>query len=131
MLSIAFDREAGFIRAYAEGLFTPGEAARGAIDSQFAMAECVEAIGCTRVLMIADGTIQTPEVISEGQKTASRNPCSPFDRRAFVVSSVLRKMQMGRVVRSDQERYFASEAEAIAWLKADLPQAGGDGSAGK
>jgi hypothetical protein len=90
--------------------------ARPATAAQVEIDRCRRDFGCVKILSVSvDSKVQSAAVMDEASLAQWRR-IDPRDRLAIVVSSHLLKMQIDRTFRSEGEKAFLSEADAVAWL---------------
>lgn len=121
MLTAEYDSEAGLIRCMSEGFLTIADVEQFAAKSQHVVALSRRQYGYIRVLFRkTDTAVQSTEVV-EALARQRWPMADPRDRVALIVTSPLAKLQAARTFRSEHDRAFTSEAEALAWLTLDHP----------
>jgi hypothetical protein len=122
MLDMEFDQKLGILRCISSG-FTPIEEVEAFGRKAVLLQDVARArLGCCLILVDASDTgVQTQEAMGRMSELAATRR-KPGDRTAIVIGSALAKMQSQRTASKEETGYFATEAEALAWL---LAQASG------
>lgn len=123
MFTVAYDEAAGIVRCTTMGFYSVAEVLENARRVRDAVARCQREFGSVAMLILAsEASVQSKEVMEASQKDQWR--VGPGDRMAIVLTSALARMQAARTFVSDQEKLFQTEAEAVDWLMAELPNRG-------
>jgi len=117
MFSVKYDTATGIIRCVAGGFLTAADVQRFSVAVHESVQRCLRERGAVRMLVLSPETqVQTAETLEAAQR--AKQKLGPDYRIATVVTSPLAKLQAARVLASDRDRAFTSEAEALAWLTA-------------
>src|SRR4051812_18231888 len=119
MYSIDFDRSSGVLQATCRGMWSVAEAQRYCVELERWTQMARESCGAVRlVLDCCDYGFQTPEVLEALVPAREAVMQTEADRLAVFMDPGLTRMQVRRMVTSEQTKVFANEAEARAWVLA-------------
>ena len=119
MFIVEYDPVAGIVRCTTGGFFSITDAQEQMKQLRGALDRCHREFRCVGMLVFGvNATVQSPEVVANAKANAWYY--SSRDRMAIVVPSALARMQGARFYTSPQEKIFAAEDEAMAWLTAEL-----------
>jgi len=118
MFNFAFEQPTGILRVDVAGSWTLPEVERYGLEAGLQFAKARPQAGLLRLLVNLSRTEVLSQAVIDPLAKAGMQFSRPDDRVALVVSSMLMKLQMKRMISDAPTPIFVSDEEAASWLLA-------------